>query len=660
MVREYVRVRGVRYRCRIRLGSVSGLDPLAEFFHSEVLDYETHIGVLINSFGLPPRVIEDVLVDLLKRGYAVLDARNGRILKLHEPGRGRREFRLGADLTIWQDSVTGALLPVSAVEVYRGVPEKAFIREVGARPYSSMTFLEAPDAHILSELGSMDPQLTIQEAGWIPDSLISKERLGNWDLFLPLSSAEVDGTVISFVDARTLPSWLTRQWSRALQPSRPSVARLASLIEKGREASLKSVEQGVYAGVDMSRLVDSFQGAFFTVLRMSPPPTRRSQLYDLEAKYADVQIRIESAGRVSLYAPSGKAHLREMWESAEAYLLVGLSKLDQKSIEAVVSATVGQGAHTGYLIIVGPSAGSAERISAFSTTRGDVIVMFSKDIGVPECCIRDGVEVRFGTLKKLEGKDQLLSVSGRGALEIVLGRISEAIHGQPGSTWVSRRLWHEGRRSAFPAELQEISLCLGSAVETLRGNLGVVDEQVKSTATRDGPLADRLPELRDSIEALCFSLPSRFGDLADAYRSTEGRAFAEVVAEAIRNLQRGATPGPLLLVSAHWEVDLATPEFVSLLLTAAADHVCIQIVVAGADRLEQAQERLGEFRGLIGRTNVSIARCSKYLPDMIVHGDYVAVFLGQSGRVECNAGFVAAAKGAAHQIRSIVTHADVH
>lgn len=82
---DYIQIMGVSYKCQLRFRHAHVLDRFARFLYENVLPHEPRVETLINSFGLPRRVMEDILAELLRRNFAVLDVENGLIRQLRKP-----------------------------------------------------------------------------------------------------------------------------------------------------------------------------------------------------------------------------------------------------------------------------------------------------------------------------------------------------------------------------------------------------------------------------------------------------------------------------------------------------------------------------------------------------------------------------------------------
>jgi len=181
---EYVRIPGVHYRCKLRFGTTQGLDQLADFFLNQVLPSEQRLSVLFNSFGLPQRIIEDVLAELLKRNCATLDVLHGQIKpvadgipgKIYDPENDR-------SLEIWQDDIAGGFLPFDQIENRSGAADSSritFLRRDADTPF--LPLLNASDSRIVTALGrgrSCLRQTTRRSRICIPDRQMQSHGRGH-------------------------------------------------------------------------------------------------------------------------------------------------------------------------------------------------------------------------------------------------------------------------------------------------------------------------------------------------------------------------------------------------------------------------------------------------------------------------------------------------
>src|SRR5687767_10832252 len=114
------RVAGRRYRCRLEYRRQDiRLDPLAQFVLDAIRLGETALPVLVDEFALPPRMMLDILTDLVRRNLVGLSLSSGKAVAL----AGAADTLVVPPSTrvveVWEDSVTGALLPMYRIRPYK-------------------------------------------------------------------------------------------------------------------------------------------------------------------------------------------------------------------------------------------------------------------------------------------------------------------------------------------------------------------------------------------------------------------------------------------------------------------------------------------------------------------------------------------------------------
>jgi len=207
-----IRVFGTRYRCRLRYAHIQALDPLSGFVLDVIRQAPQYarIEVLARSFGLPARIMEDVLADLVRTRNAWLDVARGVIVPVNANARTGEQYDDRGILDVWQDHATGAILPASIVapcavpldgaETLRRRTEDQFV-----------SFLDASDAALLSALVRIDPTLAFSGDGtWRLDRFVNRTRLGAYILWIPVRASVLGDTELLFVEASDVPTWLVK------------------------------------------------------------------------------------------------------------------------------------------------------------------------------------------------------------------------------------------------------------------------------------------------------------------------------------------------------------------------------------------------------------------------------------------------------------------
>lgn len=248
MSSDYVEILGVSYKFQIRFRHVHLLDRFTRFLYEKVLPHEQRIETLVNSFGLPRRVMEDMLAELLRRNFAILDVGRGEIRRLSKPAPRFDYVVSKRVIQVWQDVVTGAFLPLSKVEHLSKPLARVGIqqwlmtpdRDIGWQP----DFVDAPDKRIINELQHIDPQLFLASdlpggpSEWHVDSLVDKDRDRALPIYLKVEEISVERVAnvdrIRFIYEPTLPHWLTRAWSIQLRSAdiSPDAAKVGIALEQ--------------------------------------------------------------------------------------------------------------------------------------------------------------------------------------------------------------------------------------------------------------------------------------------------------------------------------------------------------------------------------------------------------------------------------------------
>lgn len=472
---KYIGIPGVRYRCRVRRVSAGGLDVLSQFILDHVLDKEDRISVLLQSFGLPRGVIEDALTELLEANRVSLDVLTGRLLK-SAVRPDRREYRLDGPLEVWQDEFTGAILPISMVQRFaEPVPYSDEAALLWLHGRKARDLMDLPAARALGSLLTADPTLQADEGGWVADGLVYPEKLGPFDLYLPVDQVEVDGKAIDFVSGKGLPTWVTRNWSFELATSELSGESREARVEQ--QERIRSVVEEVTSGSDIEKIFGIFKRATLTNIIEGWRGKFEKSLgnivdfvhqrnsfaleqlkYKIEEDIADFISRILSSGHVR-FEHSTSTHLSELWNSAESYLLIAHNGFTVEELDEIWAKTEGNNVNPVHLILLDCSGretstdmelwleARAERES------GGEVVFVRTEVNIEgEFSVADGREARFGNLHALLSDEPVVIVQGRTAMQHLTASISKEINPQEaGGWWVLRQL--------SPALAQTIDIC---------------------------------------------------------------------------------------------------------------------------------------------------------------------------------------------------------
>jgi len=292
-----IRVFGTRYRCRLRYAHVHSLDPLSGF----VLDVirrapqYARIEVLARSFGLPVRIMEDVLADLVRTRNAWLDLARGVLVPINASSRTGVQYEDRGILDVWQDHATGAILPASIVAPC-AVPQDGAETLRRRTEDQFVSFLDASDATLRSALVRIDPTLAFSGDGtWRLDRFVNRARLGAYILWIPVRASVLGDTELLFVEAMDLPTWLVKAWTVLLRRDRPLQSVVAEAAKDGDiELSVSTALQHAQLPFYASRWLESAQEH----LDLIPPPESPQDVRTFEQTFARLQERLLSLVRV--------------------------------------------------------------------------------------------------------------------------------------------------------------------------------------------------------------------------------------------------------------------------------------------------------------------------------------------------------------------------
>jgi hypothetical protein len=418
-----VRIEGVLYSGRVRYASVSGLDRLAEFFLERILPDEPRISVLLDGFGLPPLMIQDILGDLLRGGYASLDLKRGEIRCAPRTEESRRDYRYGDDIVgIWQELVTGRFLPERVIARLKWRPDGAEIVRLGYdRQSLPPDFLEAPNARIIASLNGADRAfLAHPEPGWEVDAIEDRDRLGPLDIYVPIQQTVIasdhEPEFIEYVQADQIPRWLKMAWSRALRKSRPG-ARVDELglsaIYPPKDAASPGLLDDCLIETHMERWIGRLSN-----LIQTENLSCNDVCWDDEAQTRSSLIeRAKDAAKIeSAFQPSvtTATHIEELWAKTDSYLLVAAPEMPDAIVRRLLELRCCHHGREPYLILVWPG-GSSSDIVREARRRDPERRILAPPVGYsifPAVCIVDGKRTYVATPEGLFSKEPVLHVAG--------------------------------------------------------------------------------------------------------------------------------------------------------------------------------------------------------------------------------------------------------
>ncbi len=660
-----VRLHGVSYRARARYASDGGLDPLAEFFYSVVLPEEGDLGVLRTAFGLPPRIVEDVLAHLLRQNYAVLDVGSGKIRpQPRSQRRARREFKDSAHyLSLWQDSLTGAVLPSETVQPYER-PLIGNVQDLVPPPaLDFVSFLDLPDARIIASLADASSKVMRNGAlqGFVLDALLERVRERELDIFLEIAHATIDDERIEFIAAPGLPRWLTRAWSLmlgrrtgAITPARVALAtqtqgvgsprmlanpilercRFQSHLDRWRGALDRLVD------LEMARLVASPAAVTVGDVTGTSASTGTTEATsDETAKQEELKVDVQNAheeiaeafaalrdcvatsAHVALRIPSGDSHLADLRGLAKHSLVV-VSSSDK--IERDVAA--GGDARTSIepVFVDGSGRGAEKPLPGTQTARSGRPIATRSNIAI-DAAVADGREVRLGRPSTLASAEPVICVRGKAAtIALVTGLLAEldAMHG---GWWISEQLRRsaagEGQDPDVETDVLELIADLATLPERLQDLSGVRDPADTALVEAAGASAETsvLPAAARALlaeaEGWCDRLSSRFPRERSVVVPVPGGDMLAVLTEVLAESNQ------------QHEIDLITSELtgayrdeglVALFERSVRSRTQIRIFLSvtrpDADYDAAGRKALDALAGRVRHDRFRVGRCTIPLP----------------------------------------------
>jgi hypothetical protein len=542
---EYVRVPGVLYGARRREVSVRGLDKLAEFFYDKVLPKESRVEVLSDSFGLPRRVVEDVLAGLLRSNHALLDVGNAELRRLDRP-EVRREHHLGDNLEIWQDEITGTFLPLRLVDRLRMMPPPANFRSLRpAAEQQFQSFLDAPDARVIEALRSVQPSIAEGElAGFVLDSFTEKERLEKYDIYLPIETATVENDQIVFVQDKywKIPFWLLHEWSRLLAGATSEVDYSDTLDAEVMRAAraTRTVRQ---ESILITSRLDSQSARWLHAVREITLNRNRAAIGRLHDHRALLLKRMLSNDEIR-FAPAApdKSHLQEMWERSRAYMIV-VSSGDSRR-EEILAATAGKKKSAQLIVVCKEGQQTADKELLIHPIHARI---------VPEMCLIDGVEARVGDLDLLLKGAPVIQMHGASALSPLVMTTLQQMSYDGGGWWVRRQLQLHRTEETMPSP-EKAAVPVARALDALCAEIALFKPEDGGESSIGTDLWQRAQALVYEVEQIAEAAGASIVPVPAADQREMLREALEAVAESPRpmSIELIADDAPPNLYSGSW------------------------------------------------------------------------------------------------------------
>lgn len=163
-----------------------------------------HVERVVRESGLPWRVMEDAVCDLLERADLLIDVPTG-LIRRASAASNRRPDVVTRRLWVWQDHATGVILPLERIEEWTKREERPEELRVPGGPPSE-TLLEMSGARLLGLLERFAPELSVRGA-----RVLSRERIRSEPLRV---SADLANGRLRLQDA--VPRVLGVRWARVV------------------------------------------------------------------------------------------------------------------------------------------------------------------------------------------------------------------------------------------------------------------------------------------------------------------------------------------------------------------------------------------------------------------------------------------------------------
>lgn len=321
---------GILYTCAPEYVSRTLLDPLAQFI-LEALEHEKSYPRLLRSFGLPPRVIEDILGDLIRLNLARLDLAHKEI---HPTRRSVpiRNAQAGRPLELWHDAISGVVLEWQTIRHYQH-PEGNKRVQLERPASDPIDFLELPHGLVIGMLERSRSLAVETRDGHRMERLLARRHVRRQSLYLPVEEVRFpDGPEI-FLAAPDVPGWVLRGWNRALG---------ASQRRQGGPALRppEHVSESWWTAADLAEDVHRWSGAVQEAIERSPPPQSARDLVRMWRAFDALVARLRRRAGVNLRAVAtaavGPGHwLASALEEAAAYVVVALPALTASQVAAI-------------------------------------------------------------------------------------------------------------------------------------------------------------------------------------------------------------------------------------------------------------------------------------------------------------------------------------
>lgn len=494
----HVSIPGVRFRATPVYSEARQLDALARFFYEEVLPRESDLRVLRGLFGLPPRVVDEVLADLVRLHFATLDVAGRRVLRASNPAPHPDFFAL-PDVEIWQDTLTGAVIQ------FRDIPTEYRSRSKVDSPDASPPlaleregvphdFREVPGARLVGMLRATSPKLAVLSSGAELETLVGRSFLAKETLSIPVGYARIDFGDVAFVRAPELPSLFTRSWSREvnlrLGGQLGDLGVLGAAVAPGEESQVPVVPT-LYETTSVARAIIWYLQGLSELCEHR----RVSGLHEVRTRYLSgrdsVLERLDSASLASVGGAKGShaSHVADLWAATQRYLLIVVDEATPQSTRALAEVLGNPAEWKGTLVLVESAEADTRARELLPAGTAPDLLQAVDVAGLPTVglCIRDGVEVRLGSLPQLVGGEQVPRIVGGPMPAGLSARVFERIQAGESSAFLQGVLdcgrFGDSRRLAIASA----GAALVEATDKLRRLLLDGDDLVQQALERARP-----------------------------------------------------------------------------------------------------------------------------------------------------------------------------
>jgi hypothetical protein len=601
-------------------------------------------------FGLHPRILEDVVADLLRRGRVSLNLEAGEVRITESPALGRAR-QIGREMFIWQDEHTGAILPWDLVKHFLTPPREWQDLPTNLK-WSFPPFPNLSVGHVLAALQPLAKGLRGETDGLIVDSLLERTFQETAELYLTLAELEIDGAKLIFVDCPELPAWLVAEWTRQLGSSSQAGGADNSLISSARGLLVArrspTSRQNLFLEADIANASREWFSHFKAGLSHVEEPG--NPMHEAERAQDILHGYLRAAGRIELRNTSGTNHLAELWRRAKFSLVIAGPDWNPELLQRVLAETVlGAGDHDAHLILLDGSADSRKqgRKSPLDGVRperqeaGEVhTAVLSESISGTYCLI-DGRILRWGTLDTLLSLSApLVEITGTSGISAISAAISARLPGE-GRWWIDQQLVpndlpnpetnESDRKSAdFRAELQvlmleateEIALADHARKVGVRPSARLGGEQPaladRGTTEVDSALADSQNTVRRHLIEAANSLMQRLSD-ATFECPVAIRSPFETLAEICRFAENHPSKLTLTIIVSSIPADMPA-EWAGLFgaLTSASNPVNVCICLAHPASNKSIERLQKTFPALLGKPVFSHSRSLLKLPNVVM------------------------------------------